>query len=37
CIALAVFALTRYPIDKALNERIGRDLAERRARYAPAA
>lgn len=32
-IALAVVALLRYPIDKELNLRIGRELAERRARY----
>ncbi len=37
CIAIAVFTLTRYPIDKTLNDRIGRELAERRARYASAA
>ncbi len=37
CIALSVLALMRYPIDKELNIRIGRELAERRERYAPAA
>ncbi len=36
CIALAVFALLRYPITKELNLRIGRELAERRARYSSA-
>lgn len=36
-IALAVVVLLRYPINKELNLRIGRELAERRARYAPAA
>ena len=36
-IAFAVIALLRYPITKELNLRIGRELAERRARYAPAA
>jgi glycoside/pentoside/hexuronide:cation symporter, GPH family len=34
-IALAVVTLLRYPITKELNLRIGRELAERRARYAP--
>lgn len=34
CIALAVFALMRYPIDKELNARIGRELDDRRKRYA---
>ncbi len=33
CIGLAVLALTRYPINKELNLRIGRELAERRARF----
>lgn len=32
-IAVAVVALLRYPITKELNARIGRELAERRARY----
>lgn len=35
-IGLAVVALLRYPITKELNLRIGAELAERRARYAPA-
>jgi Na+/melibiose symporter-like transporter len=33
-IALAVAALLRYPITPELNQQIGRELAERRARYA---
>jgi Na+/melibiose symporter-like transporter len=33
CTALAVAVLLRYPITKELNDRIGRELAERRARY----
>jgi GPH family glycoside/pentoside/hexuronide:cation symporter len=37
CIGLAVAVLTRYPITKELNLRIGSELAERRARFTPAA
>lgn len=36
CTAFAVAVLLRYPITKELNDRIGRELAERRARYASA-
>lgn len=36
-IVIAVAVLLRYPITKELNLRIGRELAERRARYAPVA